>query len=223
MVPIGLLWLGFLASLGCVLVGIVGVTYLMPTKIMVLKTDPPPNAHYIRYPANSVDGQEIDPKDKAAIALQKELEVFYHALHYCGGRCANRELKAVIDREWNTAYQHWPQYRKYWYIGEPVIRETLKKWDWSESGLVIQLEGDYAGAFVLMDMGKNAGRRLIRVSDLVAKFVEKPPEKLPEPEAVEEDDNDYDGFFGVGKDEVKRVDEVDDAFFSVENLPLAAD
>jgi hypothetical protein len=215
MLPTSVLFVGFFAALGCILLGVLGFTYLMPVKVLTLKTDPPPNAHYLLYPSVA-DGQEVDPKDKTAIAQQKELEVFYHALHFCNGRCANRELKSVIDREWNSAYEQWPQYRKYWYIGEPVIRETLKKWDWKEGGRVVQLEGDYAGAFVLMDMGRNAGRRLVPVKDLVDKFLFVPV--VESVEAVVEDDG-----FGEDAAVVKRVDEVDDNFFAVEGLPVAAD
>lgn len=162
------LWIALVVSTAFFAASLAGLSLCFSPMVVELQRDPPPDAHYIRW-------QSDDETTKKTIVYQKESEIFYHSLYYLSGLCSVRELKKCLDTNWNSQYEKFPEYGE-WYISQNFIEETLKKYDFEISGEVIKLlsVGDgrvKAGAYVLINLGKNRARRLFNVRELVDQVI----------------------------------------------------
>lgn len=147
-----------LAFLGLSAFMVVFVTRMKP-KVLSIRTDPPPGAHYI----GLEEQDDLDPKSKTAMNAQKETEVFYHALMYLDGSCSTRELYKCIGDRWNKYYEEWPEYRV-WKIGKSFIETTIKEATFEHSGRVIQLMVNERPRYFIV---AGSPRRLVPVDELV--------------------------------------------------------
>ena len=159
-----------------------------PTKVVERRTDPPPDAHYIR-----MARKEPDPTSEAAILFQKESEVFFHALLYCDGLCSTRQLEKALDKHWNDLYLDFPEYAKTWTIKRRFIEATLKKYDFTATGRVVQLtqkvgDGFLPEGYALLpqSVGGNVSRKLIPIRAMAELWIEAAIEPPPPLEVEEE-------------------------------------
>jgi hypothetical protein len=170
-------------------VGAIVVWRYAPAKVVELRTDPPPDAHYIR-----AAKKEMDPHGEAAVLFQKESEVFFHALMYADGVCSTRQLEKVLDKHWNEHYVDFPEYAKTWTIKRRFIEQTLKKYDFIATGATVQLTqrvGDnfQPEVYVLLPQNVFGGvsKKLVAVRAMAELWTEAAIEPPPPPEVVEDE------------------------------------
>lgn len=166
-----------IGAAGLILLGIAiaAVAMFARPKVVELRLDPPEAAHYLTMP----DDEDENPNTKEAINRQKEQEIFYHAFFYLAGDCSSTKLYPLIKERWNKQYESWPEYKR-WKIGKNFVEQTLKEWDFHNSGRVIEVTaansgGLQPGYFVLLDFGGKVGRNLVSVEKLVEKYLEAAP------------------------------------------------